>query len=56
MLEPFTLDLCLKRNLSAAWYKGMPTIDVAANLGTLQVNSNITPLKFSPLPSIYLRA
>ena len=37
VLDPFNLDLDMKRNLSASWYRGMPTIALSAQLGTLKV-------------------
>ena len=37
ILEPFNLMLEMKRNLSAAWFNEIPTIDITAKLGTLKV-------------------
>ena len=39
ILVPFNLSLLAKRNLSASWYRGIPTIDLTANLDTLKVRN-----------------
>lgn len=38
LLEPFSLTVEMMRNLSAAWFTGMPTIDIAARLDAIQVS------------------
>lgn len=37
ILVPFNLSLAVQRNLSASWYRDVPTIDLAAELQTLKV-------------------
>ena len=36
-MEPFNFSTVLERNLSASWYRDIPTIKVDANFDTLKV-------------------
>ena len=37
IMEPFNFSTVLERNLSASWYRDIPTIKVDANFDTLKV-------------------
>ena len=39
IMEPFNFSTFLERNLSASWYRDIPTIKVDANFKTLKVSS-----------------
>ena len=52
IMEPFNFSTFLERNLSASWYRDIPTIKVDANFKTLKVNSLTTHCLSKP--SLYL--
>ena len=39
IMEPFNFSTFLERNLSASWYRDIPTIKVDANFDTIKVGS-----------------
>ncbi|XP_028133900.2 intermembrane lipid transfer protein Vps13 isoform X1 [Diabrotica virgifera virgifera] len=37
MLEPFNLNLSVKRNLSASWYQSVPDLDISGNIPSIHI-------------------